>query len=158
MLTIEKLQECDLSKVLKITLPETQIKFAETAKDFLSDNNDTTHLHVIKLNNTIVGFFKIDTAYSSVYDFCSDTGVGLRAFVIDAKQQGKGIGSNAVKALFPYLQAHYPAYNTIYLTVNCKNDGARRCYQKGGFIDTGDTLLGGIEGPQYIMLGEIKAN
>ena len=77
------------------------------------------------------------------------------AFVLDKNQQGKGLGTGTVKALFPYLQANYSAYESIYLTVNCKNPAAFNCYQKGGFEDTNEQYLGGAAGPQFIMRGRI---
>ena len=45
---------------LELTLPEEQVKFAGTAEGFLSDGSETIHLHVIKFDNQVVGFFKID--------------------------------------------------------------------------------------------------
>ncbi|MCL1125953.1 GNAT family N-acetyltransferase [Shewanella surugensis] len=69
--------------------------------------------------------------------------------------QGKGMGTQAVVAIFPYLKVNYGNYNAIYLTVNCKNLGAKACYQKGGFESLDDEYLGGAEGAQYIMRGTI---
>ncbi|MCK6261690.1 GNAT family N-acetyltransferase [Vibrio sp. ZSDE26] len=156
MINIEKLCKSHFDAVRLITLADEQIKFAGTADDFLSQGSDTTHLHIIKDQDTIVGFFKLDTAYASSHDFCPGSGLGLRAFVIDNKQQGKGLGTKAVTALFPYLKNHYASFDSIYLTVNCKNPSAKACYLKGGFEDTGKLYLGGAAGPQTIMRGQIK--
>ncbi|MGF1720792.1 GNAT family N-acetyltransferase [Vibrio kyushuensis] len=156
MITIEKLHESHFDTVRTITLADDQIKFAGTADDFLTQESDTTHLHIIKDQDAIVGFFKLDTAYSSTYDFCPESGLGLRAFVIDNKQQGKGIGTKVVTALFPYLKNHYASFDSIYLTVNCKNPNAKACYLKGGFEDTEKQYLGGAAGPQTIMRGRLK--
>jgi len=155
MLVITKLDSSDIESVKNVHLAEEQIKFAGTAEQFLLDGSKTTHLHVIKLDYCVVGFFKIDIAYSSTYRFCPEGGIGLRAFAIDKNQQGKGIGTKAVEALLPYLKAHYGNYNAIYLTVNCKNPGAKMCYQKGGFESLDDKYLDGAAGPQYIMRKKI---
>ncbi len=155
MIKIEKLRSSHFDAVKKISLADEQVKFAGTAEEFLLDASETTHLHVIKSDDVITGYFKLDIAYSSNYPFCPKTGLGLRAFVIDKNQQGKGIGTNAVKALFSYLKSNYPNYSSIYLTVNCKNPVAKVCYLKGGFKDIGEKYLGGAAGPQYIMYGEI---
>ncbi|CAM2834384.1 GNAT family N-acetyltransferase [Moritella viscosa] len=88
-------------------------------------------------------------------EFHVENGVGLRTFAIDFNQQGKGLGTSSVKALFPYLKENDSSYNFVYLTVNCKNPGARVCYLKGGFEDTGKQYLNGAAGPQYIMQGKI---
>ncbi|NMH63675.1 GNAT family N-acetyltransferase [Shewanella salipaludis] len=155
MVEIEQLTNSHLESVNNIRLTEEQVKFAGTAAEFLLDGSETTHLHVIKSNDVIVGFFKLDTAYPANYRFCPEGSLGLRAFAIDKNQQGKGIGTAAVKALFSYLKTHYSNYGSIYLTVNCKNPGAVACYQKGGFEDTNEQYLGGAAGPQYIMRGNI---
>ncbi|WP_341502062.1 GNAT family N-acetyltransferase [Gallaecimonas sp. GXIMD4217] len=155
MIKIEKLSEAHVAAVRKIQLADEQVKFAGTAADFLADGSNTTHLHVISENEAVVGFFKLDLAYALNYDFCPGSGIGLRAFAIDKSLQGKGLGTRAVKALFPYLKEHYGAFGSIYLTVNCKNPGAQACYLKGGFQDTGEKYLGGAAGPQYIMRGKI---
>jgi ribosomal protein S18 acetylase RimI-like enzyme len=151
MIEIAKLTNSDIESVKQINLPETQALFAASSKDFLLDCSETMHLHIIKFNNEIVGFFKLDIAYALTYPFCPSDGIGLRTFVIDKDQQGQGIGTNAVKALFFYLKMHYSDYHSIYLTVNCKNIGAYHCYQKGGFECLKEKYLGGMLGPQYVM-------
>lgn len=155
MITIERLEESHAALVQAIQLSDEQVKFAGTASEFLLDGSETTHLQVIKSDNEVVGFFKLDLAYAEYYEFCSEGSIGLRAFVVDKNQQGKGIGTGTVKVLFPYLKANYSAYESIYLTVNCKNPAAFNCYKKGGFKDTNEQYLGGAAGPQFIMCGRI---
>ncbi|WP_017221490.1 GNAT family N-acetyltransferase [Moritella dasanensis] len=155
MVTIEKLTSSTAEDVLNVTLAEQQTKFAGSAKEFLADDSESIHLHVIKSEHEVIGFFKIDVMYSIGDEFDVQNGLGLRAFVIDQNQQGKGLGTASVKALFPYLKQNYSSYRAIYLTVNCQNPGARACYEKGGFVDTGEKYLGGAAGPQYIMQGNI---
>ena len=151
MVTIERLTEAQIESVKKVKLAAEQVKFAGTAEEFLQDGSETTHLHIIKLNNEVVGFFKLDIVYSESYKFCPESGIGLRAFVLDKNQQGRGLGTRAVKALFPYLKEHYSSFEFIYLTVNLKNPGAIACYEKGGFEKTDELYLGGAAGPQHIM-------
>ncbi|MEZ9698395.1 GNAT family N-acetyltransferase [Vibrio sp. 10N.261.46.E12] len=155
MIIIEKLEESHVTLVQAIQLADEQVKFAGTAAEFLLDGSDTTHLHVIKSDNEVVGFFKLDIAYAEHYEFCPEGSIGLRAFAVDKNQQGKGLGTGAVKALFPYLKANYAKYDSIYLTVNCKNPAAFNCYKKGGFEDSVKQYLGGAAGPQFIMRGRI---
>ncbi|SBS60440.1 GNAT family N-acetyltransferase [Vibrio atlanticus] len=148
MITIERLEESHVALVQAIQLADEQVKFAGTAAEFLLDGSQTTHLHVIKSNKEVVGFFKLDIAYADSYEFCPEGSIGLRAF---------GLGTGTVKALFPYLKANYLAYESIYLTVNCKNPAAFNCYKKGGFEDTNEQYLGGAAGPQFIMRGQIAS-
>lgn len=155
MVTIERLTASHINEVKSIELTEEQIQFAGTAQDFLKDKNESVLLYIIKSDNHVVGFFKIDTAYPKTYEFCPSGNVGLRAFAIDKKQQGKGLGTKAVKALLNFYQDQNNGNSHIYLTVNCKNPAARVCYLKGGFEDTGELYLGGPAGPQHIMRAQI---
>uniref|UniRef100_UPI003F584493 GNAT family N-acetyltransferase n=1 Tax=Vibrio cholerae TaxID=666 RepID=UPI003F584493 len=104
MLEIERLNESHINAIQKVSVEDEQLRFAGTAEEFLQDGSDTAHLHVIKHDGSIVGFFKLDIAYSESYQFCPSDGLGLRFFVIDKSQQGKGLGTKAVKALFDYLK------------------------------------------------------
>ena len=155
MVTIEKLERFHIERVNSLQLTDENVKFAGTVRQFLLDGNSTTHLHVIKSNNDIVGFFKLDINYAASYEFCPENSIGLRSFVLDKNQQGKGLGTAAVKAIYPYLKVNYPMYQWIYLTVNCKNITAFTCYQKGGFEYINEKYLGGAAGPQFIMRGKI---
>ncbi|CAN0580634.1 unnamed protein product [Ectocarpus sp. 12 AP-2014] len=156
MIQLEKLNASHVAEVGNIAVQDDQVKFVGTTKEFLADRNETTHLHVIKHNDQVVGCFKIDIDYADSYDFCTEGSIGLRAFLIDAKQQGRGLGTLAVKALLPYLKESYANYPRIYLTVNAKNPTARTCYQKAGFYETGEQYLGGAAGPQHIMYWDIE--
>ena len=156
MIKLEKLNASDAAEVGNITVRDDQVQFVGTAKEFLADKNEATHLHVIKHNDQVIGCFKIDIAYAESYGFCTEGSIGLRTFLIDAKQQGRGFGTLAVKALFPYLKENYANYARIYLTVNCKNPAAYTCYQKAGFHETGEHYLGGAAGPQHIMYWDIQ--
>ena len=155
MLEIEKVNQSNIEQVKNVRLSEEQVKFAGTAEEFIASVSETTHLHVIKHNGLVIGFFKLDVAYSDSYEFCPKDGLGLRAFAIDINNQGEGLGTKAVNALFLFLKANYSMFNWIYLTVNCKNPGAKRCYEKGGFETRSEQYLGGPAGPQYIMYGKI---
>ncbi|PMJ88716.1 GNAT family N-acetyltransferase [Vibrio sp. 10N.261.55.A7] len=157
MIQIRRFEETDSESVRKITLLDGQAQFAETAEEFLNDHTLSTHKHVIQYNDEIVGFFKLDTVYPLSNDFCPKRAIGLRKFVIDSTMQGKGIGSKAVSELLDYLNHHYTDYSDIVLTVNCKNQNARACYLKTGFIDSGELYLAGPSGPQHIMSTRIKA-
>ncbi len=156
MVDIERLNEAHVPAVKKVRLSDEQIPFAGTAEEFLSSGNETTHLHILRSHGEVVGFFKIDTAYPESHSFCPQNTLGLRTFAISENHQGKGMGTSAIRALFPYLKQTYAAFQSIYLTVNCKNPAARACYLKGGFEDTGEQYLGGEAGPQHIMRGMLR--
>ena len=158
MLKIERLNYSHIDTIRKVSIKDEQLRFACTADEFLQDGSETTHLHVIKQGNLIIGFFKLDIAYSASYPFCPADGIGFRTFVIDQAQQGKGLGTIAVKSLFDYLKISYSSFTSVYLTVNFENPAARACYLKGGFEDIGEQYLGGSAGPQQIMRGKIDTS
>ncbi|WP_434361197.1 GNAT family N-acetyltransferase [Parasalinivibrio latis] len=156
MIWIEKLQPEYKAALLDISISPEQLPFVGTAAEFLADKQKGIHHHVILVNREVIGFFKIDTSYFHHYDFCDGPALGLRAVCIDEKFQGKGIGTEFIRLLKRYLQKHFPSFPLIYLTVNCKNPGAFKCYRRGGFADTGFLYLGGEYGPQHVMRMELK--
>lgn len=155
MLTIERLNNSHIEGVLEVSIADEQLQFAGTPDEFIQDGSDTAHLHVFKLNQRIIGFCKLDIAYATSYDFCPEGGIGLRFFVIDKSQQGKGLGTRAVKVLREYIKQHYPQFNAIYLSVNCQNPAARACYLKAGFNESEALYLAGPSGPQHIMYSNL---
>ncbi|NYZ64532.1 GNAT family N-acetyltransferase [Endozoicomonas sp. SM1973] len=156
MIIIRRMTENDLTEVKTLSVEENQIKYVGTTEEILQQSSDTNHFYVIQKNNSIIGFFIIDTTYNKKYSFAQEAELGLRAFLIDKNLQGKGLGKQAVMALIPYLKSAYKEWKSIVLTVNCKNSGAYRCYLSGGFIDIGDRYLEGPAGPQYIMRSSLK--
>ena len=151
MLTIERLHPSHEASVLAIQLSDEHIKFASTPCTFLSDPAPAVDKHIIRNNDDIIGFFKLDLGYSQEHVFCSDSDLGFRTLALDSRYQGKGLGSQCMKLLPLYVAEQYPEFEFIYLTVNCKNMAALACYQKGGFADTGKLYLSGPAGPQHIM-------
>lgn len=134
-----------------IVLKAQDVAFSTSVDDFLADNEKGVFPYVILLEEDVVGFFKIEESYHQTHDFCPADGLGLRMVAIDNRQQGKGIGTAMIKALPALLRERHSDFSVVYLTVNCKNPAAKRCYEKGGFEDTGALYLGGDLGPQHIM-------
>lgn len=96
-------------------------------------------------------FFLFDAAYSEKYDFCPENSLGVRALLVDHRHQGKGIAKQAIQQFADFAKRHYPEFDALYLTVNCRNIPAYQCYLKSGFEDTNELYHGGPVGPQYIM-------
>jgi len=51
--------------------------------------------------------------YSEKYQFGQHRAIGVRALLVDQKYQGKGIATQAIKALPSYVTEHYPDYEVI---------------------------------------------
>ena len=151
MITIEKLQSKHTEQLNSLSVSEEQLQFIGSLENIIANVNDSIHPYVIVVEECVVGFFLIDTAYSEKYQFAQHNSLGLRSYFIGRDFQGMGYGSAAILALFHYLPENYPNKSNVYLTVNCKNLSAKKCYLKGGFIDKEGLYLGGNAGPQHIM-------
>ncbi len=146
-----------LEQVAALSIADHQRPFVGTIEEVLANADDKVHPHLVLTGNRVVGIFLIDTSYSVHYDFCPPNTLGFRAFLIDIKCQGLGYGSAVIAQLTDYLSQYYPHYCAVYLTVNCKNPVAYRCYLNNGFSDAGELYLGGAAGPQHIMLKPLVA-
>ncbi len=137
-------------------LPE-QEAFSGTAISSLSDTRDRVDRHVILQHDQPVGLFKIDRDYEDGRRFGQPGAWGLRGVMIDARHQGRGIGAAAFHQLPGYLRGRYPRLDRLWLTVNLRNQVARRTYLRGGWIDDGTIYHGGAQGPQHVLRLDLRA-
>ena len=151
MISLTPLARSEFDRVAQIAVVDHQQKFAGTVREAFETDEDGIDFHGILRNDVAVGFFKIDRAYATKYDFCRPGDIGLRAFIVDRDLQGRGIGTDAVTALRSYLPTCYPPAGAVVLTVNFVNPAAYRAYIKGGFTDTGHTYPHGDAGPQNVL-------
>ena len=151
MITFLPLSPDDLPRVAHIAVHPEQVVFSGTIQEAFDTPTPDMDAYAIQQDGDVVGFFRIDRAYSQIHSFAPPTGLGLRTVMVDASRQGMGVGRSLCKMLPAYLQEHYPDACSLWLTVNLRNPGAVRAYVKGGFVDTGEHWLGGDAGPQHIM-------
>lgn len=95
-----------------------------------------------------VGFFVLDTTPAEA-DPSAD--LVLRAFFVDARWQGRGLASAAVRVLPSLARREAPDARSVVLTVNVRNPVARHVYLSGGFRASGERYLGGAAGPQHVL-------
>lgn len=150
MIQLRPMDTNDLEAVRRLTVHEDQHAYVKPITQTLAQNETERDYHLIIKISQIIGFFIIDREYSSRYDFTDKAELGLLGYFIDSKHQGKGYGRTACQQLREYLTERYPNYDSIVLTVNCKNLTAQRAYISGGFHDTGELYQGGRSGPQHI--------
>jgi ribosomal protein S18 acetylase RimI-like enzyme len=107
----------------------------------------------ILLGDTPVGYYRIEANARSVagHDFAVSA-LGLRAFLIDADWQGRGIATLALTALVADLAVRHPGARLLVLTVNRSNHAALRLYLRAGFSDSGELYHGGCSGSQHLLL------
>lgn len=111
----------------------------------------------ILVDDSVAGFYRVDHAPSflgrnRLGDASTRLCLGLRAFLVDRRLQGRGIGTRAVVACCADLQRRHPQQRLLALSVNCRNTAAIRAYRRAGFVDTGELYLGGRAGPQHLMV------
>ncbi len=157
MVTIERYTSNreDEAALLKVKTEQSQFTISDIPKTVAGLNEDE-HPHLIIYDNKVVGFFLLDLGYSRKYRFNDAIAIGVRALLIDERYQGKGIAKTAIQSLAGYVSGHYPQFDAIQLTVNCRNVPAYQCYLKSGFEDTGSLYHGGPVGPQHIMQLQFK--
>ncbi|HVR80873.1 MAG TPA: GNAT family N-acetyltransferase [Luteimonas sp.] len=107
----------------------------------------------ILADDHVIGFYCLDFAPNAVAGrSLGAPSVGLRAFMLDLAQQGRGYGTRAALALCDDLRRRHPQRRLLVLMVNCRNRAAVATYRKAGFVDTGEFHRGGRAGPQHLML------
>lgn len=151
MITLAPLSAQDLPRVAHIRVEPAQEIFCGTVAEAFEAAEPQVDFHAILAGDRPVGFFKLDQAYGAKYPFATPDDLGLRAYMIDAAEQGRGFGTATLRALPEYARLRYPDHSAILLTVNFKNPAAYACYLKGGFIDTGEVWPHGDAGPQNVM-------
>jgi len=111
----------------------------------------------ILVGEDVVGFFRLDFTPGAVARREFGPGsVGLRSFLIGRERQREGLGTGALHALTAWLREHHPHVGRIALSVNRRNPGARRAYEKVGFQMDGEPYLGGPAGPQDVMVLRLR--
>jgi RimJ/RimL family protein N-acetyltransferase len=98
-----------------------------------------------------VGFFVLHRGPGAGVLAPAPRDVLLRAFLVDAAAQGRGIATRALAALPDFVADHLPGARRIVLSVNVRNPVAIRTYKRAGFADSGALYHGGAAGPQHVF-------
>jgi GNAT superfamily N-acetyltransferase len=75
----------------------------------------------------------------------------LRAFYLDERFQGRGLGRVAIAGVGRLVQDRWADVDHVTLTVNVTNVRAREAYLAAGFRDAGERYAGGSAGPQHVL-------
>ncbi|QQQ01105.1 GNAT family N-acetyltransferase [Lysobacter enzymogenes] len=107
----------------------------------------------VLVGERVVGFYRLDFSVDAIAGRAlGEPSVGLRAYAIDRREQGRGYGTAAMRACVEDLRLRHPQRRLLALTVNVRNLAAIAAYRKAGFADTGELYHGGSAGPQHLML------
>jgi 3-oxoadipate enol-lactonase len=66
----------------------------------------------------------------------------VHRFMIDRRHQGKGYGSDAMKALLNFYRTRIPACQTLWIGYDARNTPAQQFYARLGFIEQGEAPWG----------------
>ncbi|RDZ26806.1 GNAT family N-acetyltransferase [Lysobacter silvisoli] len=136
-----------------------QIQYVGDTAFNLDDTRRDPHSEAMAVlaGERVIGFYRLDFRAEAVGGRAFDEpSVGLRAVVIDRREQGRGYGAAAMDACAEDLQRRHPQLRLLALTVNCRNHAAIAAYRRSGFADTGELYLGGQAGPQHLMLRRLQ--
>ncbi|MDT8860103.1 GNAT family N-acetyltransferase [Alkalihalobacillus sp. MEB130] len=112
---------------------------------------------VLMISAKIVGFFILHSG-EGVRPFSKQANaVLLRAFSIDALEQGKGYAKTIMRTLPSFVSSRYPDAKELVLAVNKKNNAARSLYEDAYFHFTGRSM-DGRSGMQDIMVYQLRKN
>jgi RimJ/RimL family protein N-acetyltransferase len=107
----------------------------------------------VLVDDEVIGFYRLDFAPNAIVGrpFHAPS-VGVRAFLIDARRQGRGYGARAALAMCEDVRRRHPQRKLLVLAVHCRNRAGVATYRHAGFVVTGELLGGGRAGPQHVML------
>ncbi|HEY0505114.1 MAG TPA: GNAT family N-acetyltransferase [Lysobacter sp.] len=145
--------------VRRLRVAQDQVRFVGDTAFNLGDTlrDPMSEAMAVYADDDVVGFYRLDFAPNAVVGrSLGAPGVGLRAFVIDRQQQGRGYGAQAMRACCEDLRQRHPDRALLVLTVNVANPAAIAAYLRAGFIDTGELFHGGSSGAQHIMLHSLR--
>ncbi|WP_144673550.1 GNAT family N-acetyltransferase [Arthrobacter sp. U41] len=116
---------------------------------------ESRHPIAIDANGAAVGVLTLQTGAATLAGWADDESAWLlRGFLIDRRQQGKGLGAlaadAAVRAAAKLTAALGGNQTGVVLSVNEENPAGQSAYRKAGFEDRGQ-YLGGDARPQRTM-------
>lgn len=146
------------TKVDGISILPDQERFSGTPLELFDLENSSPHRHVflITVDDEVTGIGTFFTGPIPVSMWPPQRpAIQLLGFLIDHTMQGKGIGTRAARACRELASTVDPDAECVQLTVNVKNPGAKRAYEKAGFVALEEPYLGGPAGPQHIMYAPV---
>ncbi|WP_396019919.1 GNAT family N-acetyltransferase [Arthrobacter sp. ISL-95] len=121
----------------------------------ISLEEDSRFPYVIESGGAAVGVLTLQSGAATLAGWPDDESVWLlRGFLIDARRQGRGLGTSAARAAADEarkLTARLGGGQAgVVLSVNERNPAGLAAYTKAGFVDSG-RYMGGGAGPQRTM-------
>ncbi|ALC87694.1 hypothetical protein AM499_19190 [Bacillus sp. FJAT-22090] len=152
MITLAKYEIIHRAALEDYPLSEEQLGFTGHPLELLerSESNTTYTPIVIKEDDSVAGFFVLDTGDDKFNYTNHQQSILLRGYSIHPAYQGRGIAKTSMILLTKYVKEHFPLVEQVVLGVNEANKAAQSVYLKSGFIDEG-TRFTGRSGVQIAM-------
>lgn len=149
----QALSEAEQVAVLDLNVTEQQVEFAGTVarsvQACLDDHVDEIAGLAVVHEHRVVGFFLLKRGASAPV-WGGPRAAVVSAMRIDVSQQGKGMGSAALRLLPFWVAEHWPESAVLTLSVDEENHSARRAYASAGFMDLGKRDAGRIGWVRYL--------
>lgn len=146
-----------LGEIAELEVTEDQRRFVgEPLRMMLiALEEDSRHPFAIDSNGSAAGVLTLQSGAATLAGWDDDDSVWLlRGFLIDRRQQGRGLGTlaadAAVREAAKLTAALGGGQAGVVLSVNEENPAGRAAYRKAGFQDRG-RYLGGGAGPQRTL-------
>ncbi|MGY5452852.1 GNAT family N-acetyltransferase [Agarivorans sp. MS3-6] len=155
LVRLQALSHAHISPLMALRVADQQQHFVKPIAQILKELSAGQSAHVMLVEQTVVGFFVIDSDYPYQDVFALSAGCLLRSFFVGKNDQGKGYGFAAGAQLKRYLATLNVQQQQLALTVNCRNKAAQALYLACGFEDSGVLYQGGPAGPQHIYFMDL---
>lgn len=141
------------AELAKLELTPDQQAFGGVPESFIELQAEPgRNVFLVYADNVIVGVGSLVTgAIPPALWPMQSRAVQLRGLAIGLEYQGQGLGTRTSLLLKDLATQLDPDAEHLTLTVNQRNPGARRTYEKAGFSTLPEPYLGGSLGPQDIM-------
>lgn len=133
-------------------LPEEQEYFSATPRMAvdISENNKNRHPLMGIDKNRLVTFFVLEEGDAAKEFSDNPSDILLRSFSTNHEDQGKGYARSTLDLTPNFIRNNLPHIKGIVLGVNVKNLAAQKLYEKCGFIDEGNRVMG-AKGEMIVM-------
>lgn len=140
--------------LLRLRVRPEQRAYVGAVADLLADAAAcpaSTSLAIL-CGEEVIGHARIEANARSVagYEPARAT-LGLRAFFIDARHQGHGLGTRALATLLGELAVRHPQAHGVMLAVDADNAAALALYRRAGFTDARRRYHGALSPPQRLL-------
>jgi GNAT superfamily N-acetyltransferase len=150
-------QAVKLGEIAKLAVTQEQRMFVGDPLRMMlvALEEDSRYPFVVDSNGSAVGVLTLQCGAATLSGWADDDSAWLlRGFLVDHRQQGKGLGTlaagAAVREAARLTAALGGGQAGVVLSVNELNPAGRTAYRKAGFEDRGQ-YLGGGAGPQRTM-------